>query len=119
MEELYLELERDWGWKKDVVAFKMDGDHEFFRACLKAFSHDFTFERLLKACKKKDYDDLLIQAHTLKGVSLNLGLSMMGEDLGKLVEKLKEHDHENIDELVSRISQWQSRLEFLCAKMDL
>ena len=113
------ELEQSWGWKPDGCHFDFGDDHEFFKACLKALSHDYGFNRLEQAMKISNYVALTIETHTLKGVCVNLGLESLADDLEILKEKLGSGDYEGLDFQVSRIIQWQDKLKKLVEKMDL
>lgn len=119
MEQIFEELERNWGWNKTASLERVGNDLDFYGECLKAFSGDCAFDRLNIAYGADDCDGMFTQAHTLKGVSANLGLELMFNDLAELVEKLRFHDCRDLGRQVASINNWHEKLQVLTKKMDL
>lgn len=73
----------------------------------KRFSEDPSFRQVLKSQEDRDFHGLEISAHTLKGVSANLGfdeLSASSKDIVDLVRKTEyQPDPEEVDRLVERL----------------
>ncbi|MDD3027813.1 MAG: hypothetical protein PHI41_07205 [Erysipelotrichaceae bacterium] len=113
MEELLEQLEKNWGWDGRKVMADLGGDLEFLKDCLGAFARDYAFDRLNRAFIAGDWHDMAIQVHVLKGVSANLGLTMMFEDLVALERQLRTNSHDGLGMMVDKINQWQSRLQTL------
>ncbi len=64
-------------------------DRELYESCLKIFADDPDFENLGQAIEVKDYQRAFNAAHTLKGVSGNLGLTPLFDAVSQIVESLR------------------------------
>lgn len=113
------ELGQNWGWHEKKAMAALGGDREFFKDCLRAFARDYAFGRLNRAFLAGDWQVMDIQVRALKGVSANLGLTRLFDDLDALERRLRTDSHDNLGLMVERINQWQSRLQSLIEKMDL
>lgn len=85
IQECYIQMKADY---KDVLnRFGTDATIERF---LLKFLNDSSFNNLLDAFEKNDIDAAFAAAHTLKGVSMNLGFTYLGEVSSKLTELLRD-----------------------------
>lgn len=73
---------------------------------LKKFPEDTTFEKMEKAFLQGDAEEFFIAAHTLKGVSGNLGLKLLYDEIQPAVEKGRR------GELISREEMAQIKKEY-------
>ena len=62
---------------------------------LKKFK-DYDFSKLTSAVNDKDYYQIFVEAHTLKGVALNLSLMKLGESASKLTELLRGEERNSV-----------------------
>lgn len=67
---------------------------------LNKFPEEPTFARLEESMQKEDYPEAFRQAHTLKGVSANLGLDPLTASTELLVELLRNHESLTAEEAV-------------------
>lgn len=56
---------------------------------LNKFLTEPTYEQLKECIQKEDYPEAFRQAHTLKGVSANLSLTLLADKVSQLVELLR------------------------------
>lgn len=56
---------------------------------LNKFLTEPTYEQLQECIQKGDYPEAFRQAHTLKGVSANLSLTLLADSVARLVELLR------------------------------
>lgn len=56
---------------------------------LNKFLTEPTYEQLRECIQKEDYPEAFRQAHTLKGVSANLSLTLLADKVSELVELLR------------------------------
>lgn len=69
------------------------------------FLNDTNFETLEKALKQKDYEDAYRAAHTLKGISANLGFSCVYEYSTQLSELLKQNKTEELEDSFTQLKK--------------
>lgn len=85
IQECYIQMKADY---EDVL--KRLGTDALVERFLQKFLNDSSFNNLLDAFEKNDMDAAFAAAHTLKGVSMNLGFSYLGEVSSKLTEALRD-----------------------------
>jgi len=98
MKEKFQEL-IDWGCAFDEALARFVGDEDLYASCLGIFEKDENFAPLDQALKEKNYDAAFEYAHTIKGVSGNLGLKPLFASTDALVSALRHHEYTNLDEL--------------------
>ena len=84
-----IEKLRIWGCDIEDAMKRVLGDDGFYRTCLEIFTGDESFEKLDASMDNQYYKEAFEAAHTLKGVSGNLGLTPLYEALCLLVEALR------------------------------
>lgn len=85
IQECYIQMKADY---EDVL--KRFGTEAFVERFLEKFLNDSSFNNLLDAFEKNDMDAAFVASHTLKGVSMNLGFTYLGEISGKLTQLLRD-----------------------------
>ena len=70
-----------------------------------AFLKDTSFEKLKEAMAAKDAENAFAAAHTLKGVSANLGFSKLTEVSSELTEKLRGRSLEGSEPLFAAVEE--------------
>lgn len=89
------------------------GDETLLLKCLLQFSKDQSFGHLETAIEQKEYQQAFEYAHGLKGVTGNLGLTPLYDELCKVVENLRAQEYESIqDDFLMVKVQYQ-----LCMRM--
>lgn len=85
-----------FGGGYEDVKERIPNDALIQRLALK-FLADPSFERLCKALEADDYAEGFRAAHTLKGVSQNLGFQRLGEASSRLTELLRGSEEKQIN----------------------
>lgn len=78
----------DFDEKRTMERFLNDKD--LFWQCLEMFMDDKSFEGLMESAKAGKLDEAFDFAHSLKGVSANLGLGSLNGKICELVEVLRK-----------------------------
>ena len=94
-------------WNCDVTGAleRFLGDEELYISCLDIFANDENFKNLKSAIDQHTYDVAFDCAHTLKGVSGNLGLSPLYQSIVEIVEPLRHKDYSNLNSQYENINQ--------------
>lgn len=74
------------------------GKEDLYEKFLRKFPEDRNFEDLGEALKQKDYEEVLKYAHTMKGLTANLGLNTLFQILQKMVIDLRNSFYEELDD---------------------
>jgi len=101
----------DWGVDLKETLSRFIDDKDFYVSCLHIFTSEDEFEVLDDSIKKEDYQKAFEVAHSLKGLTGNLGLTPLYEKLCIFVESLRNKDYSNIKEEYQEIIE--KRNEFL------
>ena len=72
---------------------------------LKKFSDDKNFEEGKKAVEEGDYEKLETAAHTLKGISGNLGLEKMYEECAGVVAAVRSKEYEEASSRYKKLEE--------------
>lgn len=92
-------------------------DEELYINCLNTFFEDESFDALGVSIKNKHYEEAFNYAHTLKGVSGNMGLTPLYNFIVVLVESLRGNYYSQIDEQYSDvINEYNRSKNFFCSK---
>lgn len=79
------------------------GDEELYETCFYSFLNDPSFQGIGSALKEENYEQAFECAHALKGVSGNLGLVPLYNDISNLVEKLRAKDYVGLEPLYETV----------------
>ena len=89
------------GFDKDVTMERFMQNEELFFRCLKKFPNDVNYRKLIDSLESEDVGGAFEAAHSLKGVTANLGLNNLFDELKPMVEVLRKDsldvDKENIE----------------------
>lgn len=81
------------GENYESVLTRMMGREDFVKKfLLRFFQSDENYQNLEEAMSKNDYENALIYAHTLKGVSVNLSLTPIYTYSSKIVDLLRKNE---------------------------
>ena len=80
------------------------GNEALYLRFIQKFPQDPNFGLLADALKASDYQNALTYAHTLKGVSANLGIDELSGVCAELVAKFRAQETEGIDILSERLA---------------
>lgn len=99
-----------YGVNPQEVMERFVDDEELYAACLEEFMHDAAFDRLKEALEASDYSAAFDQAHTLKGVAGNLGLTPLYNVICEIVEPLRVSTQQNYDALYTKIAEERDKV---------
>ena len=80
---------RERGCDVDGALARFLNKEDFYMKCYKKFLDDPAFAGLDEALKKKDADTAFRHAHTLKGLTANMGLTPLHDLVVRIVEPLR------------------------------
>lgn len=113
----------DEGFKKQLLENGADvettihrfmGNENLYLKFLMKFQNDRNYESLKQHLEEQKYEDAFNDAHTLKGVSANLGLDTICEASSKITELLRgKKTPEEID--LQQVNSAKEHLGELCA----
>lgn len=92
------------GVDTDAALTRLARNERVYKKVLCNFLSDTNFKELEKSIESKDYEKIMFFAHSLKGISGNLGMEPLFRKLDKLVKKIHNNDFGNIDNLFLQIS---------------
>ena len=81
------------------------GDEDFYEKCLREMLNDASFDELGKALEAKDVKAAFESAHTLKGLSANMGLDSMLDIVVELVEPLRNGIIDGLDAIYLKLME--------------
>ncbi len=99
----------DAGIDFDGIAARIPLKEDFLLRMLGKYPGETCFSDLEKAMGAKDYEDAFRHAHNLKGVTGNLEMTRLHQVTTDLVEKLRAHNYEGVDEDFSQIKEAHER----------
>ena len=94
-------------WNCDVngALERFLGDEDLYCSCLEIFAKDENFYRLKEHIAAGEYEKAFDAAHTLKGVSGNLGLTPLYHAIINILEPLRSKDYSNLDSLYEGVME--------------
>lgn len=109
-EELFSDLQQ-LGVDMEEIMDRFMEDKELYITCLKKFMNEKTFLELKERLQEKDYENAFNCAHSLKGVSANLGLHHLFDAVCELVEPLRARKDEGLLEKYAKIMEEKEKVE--------
>lgn len=82
------------GVETEQAVRRFGGNSALYMKFLVKFLDDPTFETVTEAFQKKNFEEMVTSAHTLKGVSANLGMMRLYEACSKVVALLRSGETE-------------------------
>lgn len=76
------------------------GNETIYKKFLKRFLEDSTYLNLEQAWEKHDYEEIEKNAHTLKGVAGNLGLTNLFNSSNNLFQTIKKREYKDIERII-------------------
>ena len=98
MEKILEKELEELGVELDEVMERFIGDEDLYFECMEQFVQDPAFGKLGESLGIRDYEEAFSQAHSLKGVSGNLGLTKMYQAVCEIVEPLRKKEYDNIEQ---------------------
>lgn len=85
------------------------GNEAIYMKFLMKFPEDKNYDAIMENIRKNDYDAVFNSAHTLKGVSANLGLKPVYNASSQITELLRNRSEQQID--VDRLNEYTLQLQ--------
>ncbi|MEG1687116.1 MAG: Hpt domain-containing protein [Angelakisella sp.] len=85
-----LEQLKEYGADIDGAMGRFLGDVELYKTCFATFLKDESFGKLGESLEQADYEKAFEHAHTLKGITGNMGLTPLYQVICRMVEVLRE-----------------------------
>lgn len=82
---------------------RFGGNEALYARFLMKFPSDPNFSQLTEAVDNQDYDAALSYAHTLKGLSANLGMDRLSESCAELVGRLRSGETQELTGLMAQL----------------
>lgn len=89
----------------DGIAARIPLKEDFLLKMLGKYPGETCFADLEKAMEAKDYEEAFRHAHNLKGVTGNLEMAELHQATTNLVEKLRAHNYEGVEEDFAEIKE--------------
>lgn len=96
--EQRLERLQEWGCDIAGAMERVVEDESLYFSCLDLFLGDESFAGLAQALEEKNYNLAFEHAHALKGVAANLGLQPLYQPVCRVVEMLRAHETQGLEE---------------------
>lgn len=80
------------------------GNESLYLKFINAFPADQNFKDLGNSLAGERYEEAVIHAHTLKGLTANLGMDQLSGICDSMVKKFRSGDTDGVDELYSQLS---------------
>lgn len=92
MDKRFARIFAEYGGDYEKTIERVAGDEKLYLRLLKLLFADDNLAKLGEAIEGGDYEEAFIAAHTLKGVTGNLGLEPLYLAVCAIVEPLRRHD---------------------------
>ncbi|MGN0483576.1 MAG: Hpt domain-containing protein [Lachnospiraceae bacterium] len=109
-DQLFTELQ-ELGVDMEEIMDRFMDDKELYVSCLERFMEETTFEELKEKLESLDYEEAFNCAHSLKGVSANLGLHHLYDAVCKIVEPLREKQFDALDGLYDAVAAEKANVQ--------
>ena len=110
MSDLFIRLQ-DYGVDLNATLPRFVDDRELYTACLDSFFASTEFAELDRAMAAKDYAAAFEYAHSLKGVTGNMGFTPLYQKLCLLVEPLRHGETTGVAALYADVLAEYARLK--------
>lgn len=113
MEDTLLFLMQSAGVDTRGALARFAGNAELYMKFLKRFPQDKAFQNISDALEKEDWPEMLKAAHTLKGVSSNLGMVRLFRACSETVRLLREEKTDEAKESYAEIKAAYHEIDFV------
>ncbi|MEF9920142.1 MAG: Hpt domain-containing protein [Erysipelotrichaceae bacterium] len=104
---------KNYGADIDGIMNRFLEDEALYESCFKTFLKDDSFVKLGEAIEELNYEQAFEYAHTLKGVSGNMGLIPLYDYVCRIVEELRAKEYETLESDYHEMMKQYKRLEEL------
>lgn len=92
----------------DTTLKRFAGNKKILEKFFRKYPSDPSFAMLVTALNAKQFDDVEHAAHTLKGVSANLGLTAISELAAQIVNMVRSRQIDGIDAVFKKLEEKQN-----------
>lgn len=113
MDKMLFDLENYGADIKGAMGRFLD-DVELYKSCFSALISDKSFKLLGESLEACDYDKSCEYAHTLKGITGNMGITPLYKLTSSMVDDLRKgeysHLQQDYDDILAQLNQLESML---------
>lgn len=109
MDEVFKKQLEESGADVDITLKRFMGNEAIYMKFILKFLEDKNYDMIMESLEKKDYAGAFAGAHSLKGVSGNLGLNPVYEASSQITELLRDKPAEEID--TQKLEETKDRLQ--------
>lgn len=109
MDERFKRRLEEAGMEVDVVLKRFMGNEAMYQKFLLKFVDDKNYEGLVADIEKRDYEEAFKKAHTLKGVTANLGIEPVRSVAARITDLLRNKKEE--DQVDSELDEYKEQLQ--------
>ena len=107
---------KEWGCDIDDAMTRFLDDEDFYITCLYTMMQDPLYDRLGEALRSGNVHEAFEQAHTLKGVLANMGLTPIYNIVVQLLEPLRAGNGDNLMPIYDNLILANEQLKAIVAK---
>ncbi len=97
MDESFKQRLKECGADVETTVNRFMGNEAMYEKFLKKFTDNSNYSGLEESIREENYEEMFKYAHTLKGVSANLGLDPIYKAASDLTEEIRGKQAEEID----------------------
>ncbi len=105
IQEMYSQIESDY----DKVLGRLMKDTLIIRLVRK-YLDDTNAQKLEESIAQKNYEDAFTAAHTLKGITANLGFDKLADSSTAITEALRAGEYDNLEEMLAKVKADQAEV---------
>lgn len=109
MDEVFKKKLEESGADVDVTLKRFMGNEAIYMKFILKFLDDKNYDAIMDSLEKQDYAGAFAGAHSLKGVSGNLGLNPVYEASSQITELLRDKQPEDVD--TDKLNEVKKQLE--------
>lgn len=113
MQERFLLELKEIGVDIDGAIFRLCNNIDLYKKLLNKFLEDKNFEMLIDSLENSDYKNIEIYAHTLKGLSGNLGFVELSKTCAEMVESIRKEELDSLSNIEEKIKSQYMELTTL------
>ncbi len=97
MDESFKQRLKECGADVETTVNRFMGNEAMYEKFLKKFTDNSNYSGLEESIREENYEEMFKYAHTLKGVSANLGLDPIYKAASDLTEEIRGKQAEEVD----------------------
>lgn len=109
MDENFKKQMEENGADVDATLRRFMGNEKLYMKFIMKFLEDENYDGIISNLEKCDYDAAFNNAHTLKGVTANLGITPVCAAAGQITELLRNRQSQEVD--VEKLNESKAALE--------